>query len=318
MIGLLALGFLVVNYATPWGPTEAQAVGEPVIQFVSPDGTPRYVDDGDPIDPAIDIPVEVDFPPASSACAGTPLPVITSTLAVTVNRQLDGAVLESWPVETSGWVWNAEGNNVTGQVTIGGPTSGQDRSLYGIQVCISNGTQGCATKGIRVEHPVSGFTAGLYTTKGKSFTQTGAGCDLIPSIGLPFINDQMSTTEFLTIVPSGPEITAGAAEAEFIGIPLIGGITLPASLSEGTNDVLLAEVSVSGIDLSGIGLPGSNCSISGSADGSLMGEVSPGLDLDGSIRVYDITLGLGGGTGSCDLVAAPTCELNISFDGNPP
>jgi hypothetical protein len=48
-----------------------------------------------------------------------------------------------------------------------------------------------------------------------------------------------------------------------------------------------------------------------------MGEVSPGLDLDGSIRVYDITLGLGGGTGTCDLVAAPTCELNIRFDGNP-
>lgn len=48
-----------------------------------------------------------------------------------------------------------------------------------------------------------------------------------------------------------------------------------------------------------------------------MGEVTPGQDLDGSIRVYNITLELGGGTGTCDLVAAPTCELHIAFDGNP-
>ncbi len=83
------------------------------------------------------------------------------------------------------------------------------------------------------------------------------------------------------------------------------------------NDVLLAEVAVSGIDLSGIGFPGTSCVISGKADGSLLGEVSPSLDLDGSIRVYDIALTPGGGPWGCTLVAAPTCELNVKFDGNP-
>ncbi len=113
-------------------------------------------------------------------------------------------------------------------------------------------------------------------------------------------------------------VPGGTGTVNFYSIPLIGSIDMTASPSvPPANDVLLAEVGVSGIDLSGIGFPGTNCVISGKADGSLMGEVSPGQDLDGSIRVYDIELAQGGGIGPCDLVAAPTCELNVSFDGNP-
>ncbi len=317
-VGLLALGFLVGNSLMPWGPTEAQAAGEPIVQITLLSGPERSTHSADPIDPAITYDVQVDFLEGSSACVGPPPPVDPLTLTVTVREQLDGAVGGTWPVDTSSWSWNTEETQVTGQVTIGGASSGQNRSLYGIHVCISNGAEGCGTKTVRMEHPVSGFTAGLYTTKGKSFAQTGSGCELIPSIALPLINEQMAATEFLTIVPSGTQIIAGGAEAEFLGIPLIGSITMPASLDTPGNNVVLEEVSVSGIDLSGIGFPGTNCEISGSADGSLMGEVSPGQDLDGSIRVYDMTLTLGGGTGSCDLVAHPNCELNISFDGNPP
>jgi hypothetical protein len=87
--------------------------------------------------------------------------------------KLDGAQLETWDdIDELTWVWNAEFNNVTGQVTIGGPASGQNRSLYGLEVCISNSSaSACATKGIRVEYPVSGFVAGLYTAKGTNFSQ---------------------------------------------------------------------------------------------------------------------------------------------------
>lgn len=319
MIGLLTLGFLFVGHATPWGPTEAQAQGEPLIQFVSPPGTPRYLETANPIDPAIDIAVEVDFPAASTPCAGAPLPVDPASLAVTVNRLLDAAVLESWAVDTSTWTWNAENNNVTGQVTIGGEISGQGRSLYGIEVCINNSAAlACATKGVRVEYPVAGFSAGAYDAKGTSFGQSGAGCNLIPSVAIPLINQQMANTEFLAIVPSGIIMAGGVGNtASFIGIPLIGSINMTANLNVPANDVDLAEVEVSGIDLSGIGFPGTNCVISGKADGSLLGEVSPGQDLDGSIRIYDIQLALGGGIGPCTLVAAPTCELNVKFDGNP-
>lgn len=144
----------------------------------------------------------------------------------------------------------------------------RNRSLYGIEVCISNSSaSACATKGIRVEYPVSGFVAGLYTAKGTNFSQTGVGCALIPSIAIPFLNEQMAAVEFLAIVPSGAQIAAGGAVAEFTGIPLIGSMNVPTVLNTGNNDVDLTEVAVSGIDLSGIGFPGTNCEISGKADG---------------------------------------------------
>jgi hypothetical protein len=278
MIGLLALGFLVVNHATPWGPAEAQAQGEPIIQFVAPAGTPRYMDTADPIDPGILIDVEVNFPAASTPCAGTPLPVDPSSLVVTLQQMVDSTPNgTSWDVDESTWAWNPAGDNVTGQVTIGGPSSGMDRILYGINVCISNASASvCATKGIRVEYPVSGFTAGLYISKGNNFGQSGAGCNLIPSIAIPFLNEQMAAKDFLTIVPSGPQIAAGGAVAEFIGIPLIGSMLVPTVLNTGNNDVDLTEKAVSGIDLSGIGFPGTNCEISGKADGSLMGGSARG------------------------------------------
>lgn len=304
----------MLNQAFPWGPPEAQAAGEPVVQFAAPEGTVRYVDDADPIDPSILIDVEVNFPDATTPCAGAPLPVDPNTLEVKVHRQLDGEQLETWDnIDEGTWTWNAQFNNVAGQVTIGGTSSGQIRSLYGIEVCIENDSaRSCATKGIRVEHPVDGFTAvPVYITRGTSFSQRGAGCNLIPSIGIPFINEQMATTEFYTVVPSGAAIAAGGAQVEFVGIPLLGVINMPAALDTVDNDVDLTEVAVSGIELKVLTY---DCVISGKADGSLMGEVSPGQDLDGSIRVYDLIVE--DGPGGCGLTAAPTCELHIGFDGN--
>jgi hypothetical protein len=325
MIGLLALGLLILNHALPWEPPEARAAGEPIIQIVAPPGAPRYVDDADPIDPAIVINMEVDFPDASTPCAGTPLPVDHTTLEVKVHRQLDGAQLQTWDdIDEGTWDWNAEFNNVTGQVTIGGAASGQDRSLYGIEVCISNASaRGCATKGIRVEHPVSDLERKIYNAKANSFSQS-AGCGLIAEGLIPIINNMMQDTLFGVSVPSADDMTAVPPDpplddtVNFGGIPLIGNIDMTASLNAGTNNVDLEEVSVSGIDLGDIESlpPGYNCEISGSADGFLLGPVSPGLDLDGGIRVYGITLTTGSGAGECTRDATG-CELNISFDGNP-
>ena len=100
MIGLLAVGLLILNHALPWEPPEARAAGEPIILFEDPAGTPRYMDpDAGEIDPEILIDVKVNFPPGASACAGNPLPVITDTLTVAVNQQIDGTVSASTPVD---------------------------------------------------------------------------------------------------------------------------------------------------------------------------------------------------------------------------
>ncbi len=94
MIGLLVLGFLVAPYTVPWEPAEAQASGEPVIQFVSPPAgdEPRYTRTGDPIDPVITVDVAVEFPIVETPCAGANPPVDTSTLEVTVLRLIDGDI----------------------------------------------------------------------------------------------------------------------------------------------------------------------------------------------------------------------------------
>ncbi len=318
-VGLLALGFLVGSSLAPWGLPEAQAAGEPVVQVTLLSGPERSTHAADPIVPPVTYDVQVDFPEGSSACVGPPPPVEPATLTVTVRQQLDGAVLDTWSVDTSAWTWNAENTRVTGQVSIGGETTGQGRSLYAIRACISNANgEGCGAKTVRMEYPVSEFAGGNYLAKGTSFSQS-PGCTLIPSIALPLIAEQMATTEFGAFVPNATQISTMTDDTvNFTQIPLLGNVDMTASLNAGTNDVDLAEVSVSGIDLSGIEFPGTNCEISGSADGVILGEVAPGEDLDGSIRVYDMSLSLGGGTGTCDLVAQPGCQLTIKFDGNPP
>lgn len=323
MIGLLVLGLLVAPYNLPWEPAEAQAQ-VPVIQFVDPPpgDEPRYTRTGDPINPVITVDVEVIFPIVETPCAGVNPPVDTGTLEVSVLRLIDRAIQEpiaenEWPVDTSAWLWTGtDPDRVEGQVTIGGLASGQDRSQYCVKVCINNalGTN-CERGGyLRAEVPVAEYSAAVFSaTRGAGFSQGGATCNLIPGAAIGFINGAMASTEFYTIVPPN-----GAGTVQFIGIPLLNSINMTASPSvPPANDVLLAEVGVSGIDLSGIGFPGTNCVISGKADGSLLGEVSPLWDLDGSIRIYDIDLSLGGGAGTCDLVADPSCELNVKFDGNP-
>jgi hypothetical protein len=325
MIGLLVLGLLVAPYTVPWEPAEAQAAGEPVIVFVSPPPGDelRYTRTEDPIDPAITVDVAVAFPIVETPCAGANPPVDTSTLEVYVVRWLDSEVLESWAVDTSsGWTWTATApDRVEGQVTIGGPDSGQNRSRYSVSVCIRNAVgRKCGNGYFRVEFPVAEFTAAVYDARGTSFSQGGAGCALIPipDVAIPLINQAMAATEFSVFVPSGAGMAGGAGTVSFDQIPLIGSIYMPASLNEVANEVDLAEASVSGIDLSWTGFPGTNCLISGKADGSLLGEVSPGQDLDGSLRVYDIQVGPGVGAGTCELLAAPTCEFNIWFDGKTP
>ena len=233
MIGLLVLGFLVAPYNVPWEPAEAQAAGEPAIEFLSPSAgdEPRYTRTGDPINPVITVDVEVAFPIVETPCAGVNPPVDTSTLEVSVSRLLDGVMQEEWPVDiSSGWTWTGtEPDRVEGQVTIGGLGSGQDRSRYCVRVCIENSLARACKRGgyVRAEVPVAGYSGAVFSaTRGAGFSQGGAACNLIPSAALGLINQAMAGTEFMTIVPPN-----GAGTVSFIGIPLIGSINMTASLA---------------------------------------------------------------------------------------
>jgi|GEM_PF-2796250 len=312
MIGLLAFGFMTAD---------ALAI-EPKIVWMEPGGTPRFTENTDLFDPIV-INAKVSFPLESTPCVGEPPPVIQDTLVLNVYRQTDRDEEESWlDLDTSSWVWGKTDkgvDEVTGPVSIGG--TGMIRSLYTIQVCISNGTEtGCAKKLVRVEHPVSEFAGGDFTVRGQGLSQN-PGCNVLPGWALPVINQQMSSTTFDAYVPSASGISS-SVPVVFDGIPLLLYLVMSASLNdEGTNNVDLASVPISGIDIGALNLPfdGLNCLIQGSADGVLYGEVSPGQDLDGEIRVFGMSVGLGGGPpgSTCTLVADDGCELRIVFDGDP-
>ena len=307
-LGLLLLGFLIVRCAPSL---------DPIIQFLDPPTMLRFVSGSDPIEPPIVVPVEVYFPPTVNPCAGNiPLPVDPDTLEVKLQRLLDTEVQEEWEIDTSGWLWDEAFETVTGEVTIGGEVAGHNRSAYGIWVSISNGS-GVATARqlVRVEIPVTMFFGGYYPTKITSFTQTPAGC-VLPDFAIELINDQLSEVVFGVQAPPASQIPA--TPAVFTNIPLIGNIDFPTSLDTENNNVNLAPVTIEGIDISLLEIPGYNCIVGGSADGVLYGEVAPWADLDGRMRVFNMSIGIGGGSGPCNLVTpGPECNIIINFDGSP-
>lgn len=313
MIGLLLVGFLTV----PLGMVYAQG---PVIEIKSPTGEPRYVRTSDPIDPEIIVDVAVEFPIVETPCVGANPPVDTSTLEVYLWKVIDADMQEEWSVDTSsGWEWTGtDPDRVEGQVTIGGLGSGQDRSRYGIRVCIENEVERkCKLGGfLRVEIPVTNFFSASYeTTRITFFSQDPAGC-VIPGGLMGTINQLIATIAF----PVGVNMSLSTATfgSMTTPLPLMGIVAFGTSLDEPNNNVVLEQVTIDGIDLSQLGVAGYNCLVGGSADGILLGEVSPWSDLDGSMRIFDISVELGGGIGGCSLTTpGPECNINFVFDGNP-
>lgn len=311
MMVLLLLGFLAV-------PPMAGAQ-DPVIQFVSPAGSPRITAASDPSGAPIPVDVEVAFPLIGGTCAPPPPPVVPGTLEVKVQQLLDASVQGEETIDTSGWTWTGT-DSVAGQVSVGG--SGW--SLYGIKVCIGNGAgSACATKLVRVEHPVSEFVGRPVYFGSARLSQSPPGC-LLATFLETQINNMISAAPFSIDAPAAPEYPA---EPCVFDLPLpLGTVSFPANLDIPGNNVALgvddlgapAPVSMS-IDLGPYGLPGSyNCLIGGSADGDVYGEVSPNFDLDGRLRVFDISVGLGSGSGGCSIsTPAPACNMYITVDGNP-
>lgn len=306
MVALLLLGSLAM-------PPVASAQ-DPAIQFVSPAGSPRYTAASDPTGDPISIDVEVAFPLEGSGCSPAPPAVIPGTLEVTVQALLDASVQDEVTIDTSsGWTWTGT-DSVAGQVSVGG----FGWSLYGIKVCIENGAgSGCATKLVRVEHPVSEFVGRpLYFGRVTQFSQSPANC-VIPSIAMSAINNAIKVAPPVYIT-APPAADYPAEDVVFQELPLLGTVAFPGSLDTDENNVAMGSVTITGMDLGPLNIPGYNCLIGGSADGALYGEVSPNFDLDGLMRVFDISVGTGSGTGGCGLsTPGASCNIFLTVDGNP-
>lgn len=317
MIGLLLIGLLTA----PLGTAYAQ---EPVIQIESPAGEPRETSSADPINPAITLPVEITFPIVDTPCVGANPPVITSTLDVYLVRTIDGAVQDplaenQWPVNTSGWTWTSGPDHVSGTVTIGGLDSGQDRSRYGIKVCIDNSAvvDHCVTGGwVRVERPVADFKGGTYLyTDVTGFSQSPPGCVLRAGLE-PAINGAFQAAPPFAV--QAPAAGAYPATVSFLGLPLIGEVAFDDSyLDTGGNNVVLGTATAA-IDLGPVGLPGYNCYVGGTARGAIYGEVTPYEDLDGQMSISEIEITQStAGTGTCGLATPdPSCTIVLSIDSD--
>lgn len=320
VIGLLLIGFLAV----PLGVVYAQ---DPIIKFKSPAGEPRFVRPGDPIDPAIPVDVEVEFPIEETPCVGANPPVHQETLEVYLWQVIDDQMQQEWDITSDfTWIPGADPDRVEGTVTIGGTGSGQNRSRYGFRVCIENDVERkCRLGGfLRVEIPVTNFYSASYnTSRITGFGQTQGCCKpngvcLIPSFAIPLINQYMQTVAFPIDVNMGTStVTFGSL---FYPLPLIGTVEFSTSLDTsppetGGNTLLLGAVTIDGIDLSQLGMAGYNCVLGGSADGIVLGEVSPWMDLDGSMRIFDISVI--GEPPACTLsTPSGECNINLVFDGN--
>ena len=98
-------------------------------------------------------------------------------------------------------------------------------------------------------------------------------------------------------------------------VPFLGSFNLLGSF-EG-NQIVFEPVEIDGVDLGAVpfaGTFGLNCSITGQAEGEITGLGNE--TLYGEVRVSQIVVGPGGGTGGCILVQpAPTCTLVMDLAG---
>lgn len=308
-VGLVLVGLFTIRCTGP---------STPVITFLSPTAGEPIVATDDPVDTPITVSVDVAFPPAINPCAGTTFAVIPSTLRVTLKQMDDSTVLNEREIDASGW-WTQTMDEIQGEITIGGETSGESWGVYWLCVYIENEqgpVENDACLAIRVEKPIDTYVGGTYTVRITGLRQSPAGC-ILPDIVLGPVNDMIGPLTFqVTMVDAGLYPTS-------ISLPLpypIGIINVDARVDETNNDIAFDPVEHA-IDFGQLNLPipGGNCLIQGTADGAIDGQTSPGADdLDGTIRVSGMEVSLGSGAGDCILTTPdPECSLYITIDGNP-
>ena len=108
----------------------------------------------------------------------------------------------------------------------------------------------------------------------------------------------------------------------WVSLPLpspVGTIDVYARLDEPNNDIAFDPIGHA-IDFGQLNMPipGGNCLIQGTADGAIDGQTPLPDDLDGTIRVSEMQVSVGSGTGDCILTTPdPECSLYITIDGDP-
>ncbi len=303
-LGLLAISMLVIRCVpTPVTPAiviNAPAYNVPVVAAVDPATTP------------IPLAVDVSFPLAASPCGGQAYPINRDTLLVKLQMlNAAGAVAQEWTIDASSW-WSQTEDRIQGTITIGGAGSNQSWALYQLEVSISN-SQGPATvyQAIRVERPIADFPGGTFVVHVTGLGQSPSNC-LLPQVAFDVVMNLISGQTFNVTLPAGSGYPAD------ITLPLpepIGTLVVHATLDTANNNIAFDPVTLSGIDLGPYNVPGFNCLVGGTADGAIDGQVFLGV-LDGTIRVSNMNVAVGSGTGACNLSQpSSSCNLSVGLNG---
>jgi len=171
--------------------------------------------------------------------------------------------------------------------------------------CLATGPDDpcCADPACQTDEICVGTT---YSFAVKGLDQDGPAC-LIPQSLLAPLVQLLSETAYSVVIPH----RAAFPRSILLDIPLFGPISVNARL---VGDALQFDpVEISGIDLSQYEIPNLNCIVGGRAKGwtSELGSDT----LEATIRISNMSVTKGPGTGECLLTVTEPCTLTVVSEG---
>ncbi len=164
----------------------------------------------------------------------------------------------------------------------------------------------CCDNPACADDPVcAGYSYQLHVT---ALTQSPVSC-VIPQSILDLILPIIIGTEFTVDFPPEGDYPTTIE----LPIPILGPVSVTANLVGG--ELVFDPVELEDIDLSGLGIPGLNCIVGGTVQGSTDGF---GMDsMEVTIDVDEMSVETGTGAGACLLTEdpSPTCTMQVLSEG---
>ena len=155
--------------------------------------------------------------------------------------------------------------------------------------------------------PNCAFPGGTFSLHIEEINQQPANC-VIPQLLLDLILPIVRGTAYPVVLP--PE--EGYPTNINLPIPLFGPIELYAQMVGG--ELVFDPIEIQDIDLSTFNIPGLNCIVGGTAEGTTEGLSPDAFEV--VIDISDMSVAQGNGIGPCTLnQPAPECTLTVTSDG---
>jgi hypothetical protein len=171
-------------------------------------------------------------------------------------------------------------------------------------------TDACCNAAVCVDDDNCPFSGGSFLFNATGLTQQPQAC-FVPSALVALILPLLTGTDFPVDLP--PQ--SAFPTVIDLNVPLLGTLDIPADFDAVNDEILFGPVQTPVVDLSRLNIPGLNCAVSGTAEGETIGLTQ--LHIPASIRLTDLTVATGGGTGACSLKQpVAECTLTVPIVGD--